>query len=1073
VKYRLITLAFFLVPLAVSMAPSASAVGECGTETFSVSASSGVENHDTFSRSEYQGCEAVITEIRMDGDTDSGGEWMRAYWDRSQIHYDSSNVPCGETTVWTGEDNRGNFDGSFEVGVNSDSSNDCGNQRVEIDVRFDDAQGMTKCGEDTFSISASSGSRSSTNVDTSAYSGCEAHIKEIIMDGDTDSGGEWMRAYWEGSSVHYDSSNVHCGEYTVWTGDDNRGEVGDSVQIGIDSDYYNDCGSQQVKYKVEFWRTNRPPNEPTNPDPDSETIGDQSPRLQVDVSDPDGDQIDVSFYDEDSSSTGSIGEAGLLTDMNNDYWYSDSFSYSFSERPIVFITTQTTNGGQNPSGAHLKNVDSSGFDSQHCEFEGGNSCDTHNREDHGWMALEPSALDSVDGIEYGTFQTSSGSGSYSISFSEMSETPLLFTQSQTSDGASTRNTQAHSISSSGARVEFCEQESNDGCEGHTSERVAWLAVDRSKISERDGLEYGTVRVDDSNWNNVNFDQSFSNPVVIADVQTENGGQEALYPEVDRVGTGGAQIRYCESEGNDNCDTHARETVAWLALDRGTIDVQSDAGLIGTDSNVDSGGTASVEWNDVQCGSNNDWRAVADDGQAMTESDSFSFYLNCNDPPSIDSLSSSQGNEHDFDITADVSDPDGNLDRCEFKVSSGGNSRTFTDSNPGNTCSASVSYTDIGSGHTADTSIQATVYDTAGATDSASASEGFPNHAPRVTDLNFVDYISRHGFNVSATIEDSDNGDSELDECRWIMESPDETVQESLTPVHDTGDAYSCEITNITSQISGFEVGDEVDVTLEAEDLHGATATDSNSRSLKNIGPTYSNPRPPNTSVISTEIPYLSVLVNDPEDSPLTVYFMDSDDQVIDSDEVRAGKRANVSWPGLRVGRTHDWYVKVSDGYSNASNTADPWNFTKTVSGRQRLITEIDERYSAIITSVDKISYITYTVQNPISTEKTVEINLTGVNSEFQDGSTTKQVKLEAYESEEFQVQVRPQDNGTRFLEVKALDRGLGLTNTERMEVQAKELQTSTGRAEQVPGIGLIHLIVLAVLAAVVQVGIKP
>ena len=52
---------------------------------------------------------------------------------------------------------------------------------------------------------------------------------------------------------------------------------------------------------------------------------------------------------------------------------------------------------------------------------------------------------------------------------------------------------------------------------------------------------------------------------------------------------------------------------------------SDDSLIAEDTGVASGGTASVTWSSLTTGSY-DWYAIADDGSATTQSDTWSFTL---------------------------------------------------------------------------------------------------------------------------------------------------------------------------------------------------------------------------------------------------------------------------------------------------------------------------------------------------------------------------------------------------------------------------------------------------------------
>lgn len=98
-----------------------------------------------------------------------------------------------------------------------------------------------------------------------------------------------------------------------------------------------------------------------------------------------------------------------------------------------------------------------------------------------------------------------------------------------------------------------------------------LVANRSGASDASPAA-GTVKTGDSRWRSVSYDAFPDRPVVLATTQTENGGQEALYPEVRRVTPDGAQVRYCESDGGDDCDNHNGERVAWLAAEPGPLEV---------------------------------------------------------------------------------------------------------------------------------------------------------------------------------------------------------------------------------------------------------------------------------------------------------------------------------------------------------------------------------------------------------------------------------------------------------------------------------------------------------------------
>ena len=311
-----------------------------------------------------------------------------------------------------------------------------------------------------------------------------------------------------------------------------------------------------------------------------------------------------------------VGESGRQGGLSGKTWRPVSLSAGlYSGAPVVMATPQTANGGSDPSEAHLANVSRNGFATQHCEldvFTGGAFCDGHATEVNGWVALDPGEANKVKGMRVGTYRSSSGTEvhdtfNFGTSFSTR---PYVFATAQTRSGADVpRNTQVVAVNNSQATVEFCEQQSTDGCSSHGSERVGWLAVDPTQLN-LDGVDTGEFTTKDSGWKRISFSSAFSQkPAVIADVQTEGGGQEALYPEVKNVTTTGADIRYCESEGDNGCDSHATERIAWIAFDPGKVKTQSNAKW----SSISPGGP--TEMPEVSCdGKDNDCDGQIDEGQ---------------------------------------------------------------------------------------------------------------------------------------------------------------------------------------------------------------------------------------------------------------------------------------------------------------------------------------------------------------------------------------------------------------------------------------------------------------------------
>lgn len=289
-----------------------------------------------------------------------------------------------------------------------------------------------------------------------------------------------------------------------------------------------------------------------------------------------------------------IGEAGIESNIQDSGYDSVPLDdVSFSSTPHVIATTQTANGAQDPSSAHIKGVDTGGFSTQHCEWDAPDACDSHTGEANGWMALRPSEVNNAQGMETGikTVSGEDGNGEkFHVDFTEtFDQVPLVFTTVQTENGPQDPlNTQAYNINKTGFTLEFCEQDTDDGCDAHNptgGEKVAWWAIDRSQVSEDTGFEYGVESPSDSNWaTNIELSKFSSTPVVLAETATENGGEEALYAEVKDVSSTSFDLRFCEghdadaSDPENACDDfHMTEEVAWVAISPGAVDLDLQGG----------------------------------------------------------------------------------------------------------------------------------------------------------------------------------------------------------------------------------------------------------------------------------------------------------------------------------------------------------------------------------------------------------------------------------------------------------------------------------------------------------------
>jgi hypothetical protein len=214
-----------------------------------------------------------------------------------------------------------------------------------------------------------------------------------------------------------------------------------------------------------------------------------------------------------------------------------------------------------------------------CEAEGGTTdgCDSsHGTETIGYVVIDAAETGDVDGIEAGTVNRSGGIDDAStVSFGEtFGANAVVLANVQTTAGAQPVETRVRDTGSSDFTVGICHTGSVDGCnDSHVSEEVGWVALDRVANPFVGTTEIGRTGnvVGNSEWTTQSFEAGFSGPpVVVASTITEDGGQELQIDEARDVTASDVEVRYCEIETGDDCNSHTSEDVSWFAAAPGPL-----------------------------------------------------------------------------------------------------------------------------------------------------------------------------------------------------------------------------------------------------------------------------------------------------------------------------------------------------------------------------------------------------------------------------------------------------------------------------------------------------------------------
>ena len=143
-------------------------------------------------------------------------------------------------------------------------------------------------------------------------------------------------------------------------------------------------------------------------------------------------------------------------------------------------------------------------------------------------------------------------------------TPVVITQSQTTNGDQAIVTRVKNVDSDTFEVRVQEQESLGG---HVNEDIGWLATPPD-VGQFAGWNYeaGSISGCTENWEYISFSNSYSNPVFLADMQTFNGPDPAGLRYKD-LSSSGVYIKIEEEQSSTDETNHASaEEVGYFVID---------------------------------------------------------------------------------------------------------------------------------------------------------------------------------------------------------------------------------------------------------------------------------------------------------------------------------------------------------------------------------------------------------------------------------------------------------------------------------------------------------------------------
>ena len=343
---------------------------------------------------------------------------------------------------------------------------------------------------------------------------------------------------------------------------------------------------------------------------------------------------------------------------------------------------------------------------------------------------------------------------------------------------------------------------------------------------------------------------------------------------------------------------------------------SDDSLIGTDTGVPSGGTATVTWGSLSGGTVYSWYTVVTDGSLSTTSSTWAFATQYapNTPTNPSPSNGASGITTNPTLNVDVSDPEGDSMSVSFYNGSD-DSLIGIDAGIVSGGTASVSWNSLSNG---------TVYSwyavaNDGSTSTTSLTWTFTtNYAPNVpTNPNPTDYVYGVDLNPTLSVDVFDFDGDSMDVS--FYNASDDSLIGTDTSVISGG----------TASISWSALNESTTYKWYAVASDGMFSTTSSTWFFTTNFPPDApiNSSPPDSATGININPILIVNVSDPDGDSMDVSFYDAFGNILIGTDsgVLTGEIASVPWLGLSYGTTYNWYVIIYDDLT--STNSSKWVFT--------------------------------------------------------------------------------------------------------------------------------------------------
>jgi hypothetical protein len=328
--------------------------------------------------------------------------------------------------------------------------------------------------------------------------------------------------------------------------------------------------------------------------------------------------------------------------------------------------------------------------------------------------------------------------------------------------------------------------------------------------------------------------------------------------------------------------------------------------------------------------------------------------------------------------------------------------------------------------------------------------------------NFFNYSSEHAFNVSAVVLDRES-DDEVSSCS--LNAPGISSRSmSIDRTFGNRDELRCFYSRIDNT-SSYNVLEDVNVTVTAEDSGGGEGNRSALNPIPNSPPRVFDVQPSTNAVISSGSVDLSARFTDQDGEKIDVDFINSTGSTNNvlggSTDVSPGSQKTYNWDDLQQLKTYFWQLEVSDDHQTVTRK---FRFRVRFPSQLRVDTRFETPYNSILVSPNNSRSVRYSVFNDGTNQKN-DLETTVYTADGRISSTgstsSNQFSLQPGERKFFNIIISPDQLGKTELVVATDSNNYALNTTERIDVY---VDNRPNAAREVPGMGLTQLYIVLLVS---------